>query len=32
MSVTLKYDWARVETAGASVAVAGAGGSEFFKV
>jgi len=32
MSVTLKYDWARVETAGASVAVAGAGGTEFFKV
>lgn len=32
MSITLKYDWARVETAGASVAVAGAGGSEFFKV
>lgn len=32
MSVTLKYDWARVETAGASVATAGAGGSEFFKV
>jgi hypothetical protein len=32
MSVTLKYDWARVETAGASTAVAGAGGSEFFKV
>lgn len=32
MSVTLKYDWARVETAGPSVAVAGGGGSEFFKV
>ena len=32
MSVTLKYDWARVETAGPSVAVAGSGGSEFFKV
>jgi hypothetical protein len=32
MSVTLKYDWARVETAGISSAVAGAGGSEFFGV
>ena len=32
LSVTLKYDWARVETAGKSVAVAGIGGSEFFKV
>ena len=32
MSVTLKYDWARVETDGESVAVAGSGGSEFFKV
>ena len=32
MSVTLKYDWARVETAGASAAVAGSGESEFFKV
>ncbi len=32
MSVTLKYDWARVETAGTSVAIAGAGGSEFFGV
>jgi len=32
MTVALKYDWARVETAGASVAVAGAGGSEFFGV
>ena len=32
LSVTLKYDWARVETAGPSVAVAGNGGSEFFKV
>lgn len=32
LSVTLKYDWARVETAGISVAVAGIGGSEFFKV
>jgi len=32
MSVTLKYDWARVETAGESAAVAGAGGSSFFDV
>jgi len=32
MSVTLKYDWARVETAGVSVATAGAAGNEFFKV
>mgnify|MGYP003119390309 CR=1 FL=1 len=32
MSVTLKYDWARVETAGVSTAVAGDAGSEFFKV
>tara|TARA_B100000131_G_scaffold173862_1_gene167955 strand:- start:83 stop:670 length:588 start_codon:yes stop_codon:yes gene_type:complete len=32
LSVTLKYDWARVETSNASVAVAGAAGSEFFKV
>ena len=32
MSVTLKYDWARVETAGNSVAIAGSGGNEFFKV
>ena len=32
MSITLKYDWARVETAGASVAASGTGGSEFFKV
>jgi len=32
MSVTLKYDWARVETAGTSAAVAGGGGSEFFGV
>ena len=31
VSVTLKYDWARVETATASSAVS-AGGSEFFKV
>tara|TARA_R110000787_G_scaffold12455_2_gene40017 strand:+ start:712 stop:1299 length:588 start_codon:yes stop_codon:yes gene_type:complete len=32
MSVTLKYDWARIETAGPSVATAGTGESEFFKV
>ena len=32
MTVNLKYDWARVETAGPSVAVAGAGGQEFFGV
>jgi len=32
MSVTLKYDWARVETAGESVAFAGDGGKEFFGV
>ena len=32
MSVTLKYDWARVETAGGSAAIAGAGGTEFFGV
>ena len=32
MSVTLKYDWARIETAGPSVATAGSGGNEFFKV
>ena len=32
MSITLKYDWARVETAGPSAAVAGSGGSEFFGV
>ena len=32
MSITLKYDWARIETPqGASVATAGTGGSEFFK-
>ena len=31
VSVTLKYDWARIETATASSAV-NAGGSEFFKV
>jgi|TARA_Y100000034_G_C6816649_1_gene367455 hypothetical protein len=30
MSLTVKYDWARVETSGPSVAVAGAGGTEFF--
>jgi len=32
MTVALMYDWARVETAGASVAVAGDGGTEFFKI
>ena len=32
LSVTLKYDWARIETAGPSVATAGTGESEFFKV
>ena len=35
MSLTLKYDWARVETphsTGGSVAVAGSGESEFFKI
>jgi len=33
LTVTLKYDWARVETsAGGSSAVAGTGGSEFFNV
>ena len=32
MSLTLKYDWARVKTAGASVATAGSGQQEFFKV
>tara|TARA_R110000824_G_scaffold183704_6_gene364740 strand:+ start:1429 stop:2016 length:588 start_codon:yes stop_codon:yes gene_type:complete len=32
MSVTLKYDWARIETAGPSVATAGTGANEFFKV
>ena len=31
LSVTLKYDWARVETANASAAIAG-GGNEFFGV
>jgi len=33
LTVTLKYDWARVETsAGGSSAVAGTGGTEFFGV
>jgi hypothetical protein len=32
MSVTLKYDWARVETAGPSVAAAGTGKTEFFNL
>jgi len=32
MSVTLKYDWARVETAGVSSAVAGSGESSFFDI
>ena len=32
LSLILKYDWARVETAGPSVAVAGAGGNEFFNI
>jgi hypothetical protein len=32
MSVTLKYDWARVETAGISVAASGTGKKEFFGV
>ena len=32
MSITLKYDWASVETAGTSAAIAGAGGKEFFGV
>ena len=31
-TVTLRYDWARVETANPSVAVAGAQGTEFFNV
>lgn len=31
MSVTLKYDWARIKTDTPSVAVAGSGQSEFFK-
>jgi len=30
ISVTLKYDWARVKTAGVSTAAAGDGASEFF--
>tara|TARA_R110002020_G_scaffold65466_2_gene172955 strand:- start:208 stop:804 length:597 start_codon:yes stop_codon:yes gene_type:complete len=30
MTIGLRYDWARVETAKPSVAVAGAGGTEFF--
>ena len=30
MTVGLRYDWARVETANESVAVAGGGGNEFF--
>jgi hypothetical protein len=32
LTTILKYDWARVETAGASVTVAGDGGTEFFGV
>tara|TARA_Y100000034_G_C6761427_1_gene339155 strand:+ start:255 stop:842 length:588 start_codon:yes stop_codon:yes gene_type:complete len=32
LSVTLKYDWARVETTTPSVAVNGSQGSEFFQV
>jgi hypothetical protein len=32
LSLTLKYDWARAETAGPSVATAGDGGTEFFQV
>jgi|TARA_Y100000034_G_C6771985_1_gene344424 hypothetical protein len=32
MSLTLKYDWARVETANPSVAVKGTQGTEFFNV
>jgi hypothetical protein len=32
LSVTLKYDWARVETAGKSVAVNGSRTDEFFRV
>ena len=32
MSVTLKYDWARVQTTNASAATAGSGGNEFFGV
>tara|TARA_R110000824_G_scaffold243438_1_gene432106 strand:- start:386 stop:970 length:585 start_codon:yes stop_codon:yes gene_type:complete len=32
LSITLKYDWARVETAGNSVAVNGSQGKSFFNV
>jgi hypothetical protein len=32
MSITLKYDWARVETVNPSVAVKGTQGTEFFNV
>ena len=32
LSVTLKYDWARVETVGKSVAVNGSKSNEFFRV
>jgi len=32
LSLILKYDWARVETAGPSIAVAGDGGNEFFNI
>ena len=32
MTVTLKYDWARVETTNPSIAVAGDAGTEFFRV
>tara|TARA_B100000131_G_scaffold317820_1_gene360535 strand:- start:4740 stop:5327 length:588 start_codon:yes stop_codon:yes gene_type:complete len=32
MTVTLKYDWARVETTNPSIAVGGGGGQEFFTV
>jgi hypothetical protein len=32
MSITLKYDWARVETVNPSIAVAGNQGTEFFNV
>jgi hypothetical protein len=32
LDLTLKYDWARVETSGPSVAVAGNGGNEFFNI
>ncbi len=30
LSVTLKYDWARLQTAGQSIATANAGDSDFF--